>query len=215
MSFEGFMIGEKHTYNDWGLRCYDYKITFPEAQKNLIQVPGRNGKIDLSLPEQREAYDHRKIEIYCDAPDRNYEQWMLLASDIANYVQDEYLKITPDFDADYYYQGWVGMAVSKEFKEGSDIVFTVDAEPFKYKKVITSMQINVSGESQIVLSNSKLKVNPRLISNGDVRLIIGDNSYSYTEGTYARAGFILPEGKTQVTLKGTASVTIEYREGKL
>lgn len=212
----GFKIGEKHTYTDWGLRCYDYKITVPEKQKNLIQVPGRNGKIDVSLPEQRQAYGHRKIEIYCDAPDRNYEQWTALTSKIANYLQDEYLSVTPDFDSAYHYTGWATVAVSKDWKEGSDIIFTVDAEPFKLKNVPTTKQVIATAEgTQATLVNSKKKVNPKIITTGAVTIEIGDNSYAYNAGTYARAGFYLPQGSTDITVTGDATVTFEYTEGKI
>lgn len=215
MKYEGFEIGEKHTYRDWGLRCYDYKITLPESQKQLEQIPGRNGKIDVALPQQREAYGHRKIEIYCDAPDRSYEEWMMLVSDIANYVQDEYLTITPDFDPDYYYRGWVSISVSKEFKEGSDIIFTVDTEPYKLKQSVTEVSVSVEGETSITLSNEKKKVNPKIITDADMQIIIGDNLYAYNAGTYAKAGFLLSAGETELTLIGTGNISFEYREGKL
>ena len=217
MSYTGFLIGNKHTYNDWGLRCYDYKITLPKKQKNLLQIPGRNGKVDTSWEEQSGAYEHRTIKIYCDAPDRNYASWANLVSDIANNVQDEYLSITPDFDSRYYYRGWVTIEPSKDFKVGSDIIFEVDAEPFKLKKDPTTIVRNVSGSDTLILHNDKKIVQPKIITDeADVMITIGENQYTYkTAGAYARAGFYLPAGDTEVTITGTATVTIEYQEGKL
>lgn len=212
----GFMIGGKHTYKDWGLRCKDYKITLPKRQKNLFQVPGRNGKIDMSLPEQSEAYEHRKIEIYCDAPDRNYEQWTNLVSDIANYVQDEYLSITPDFDEDWFYRGWVTISPSKNWKEGSDIVFTIDAEPYKLKQNETVVAIAGTDAGVIkVLSNAKRKVAPKLTTDAEVTVEIGDSSITYAAGTYSDKRFTLSAGETVIIVKGKANVTIEYQEAKL
>lgn len=212
----GFMIGGKHTFEDWGLKCKGYKITLPERQKNLFQVPGRNGKIDMSLPEQREAYKHRKIEIYCDAPDRNYEEWVNLVSDIANYVQDEYLSITPDFDKDWYYRGWVTISPSKNWKEGSDIVFVIDAEPYKLKQDVTVITIvgNDAGVTA-VLSNAKKKVTPKLTTDQEITIDIGDSHLAYAAGTYSDAGFTLSAGETEIVVTGEANVTIEYQEAKL
>lgn len=217
MSNVGFKIGDKHTFRDWGLRCYDYKITFPERQKNLLQVPGRNGKIDVSLPQQREAYGHRTIEIYCDAPDRNYEEWTKLCSDIANYVQDEFMPVTADFDSGYYYRGWVTMNPSKEWKEGSDIVFTVDAEPYKCKQKITTVKVvgNTSGV-RTILSNEKRKVNPKITTDAAVSIFVSGNTHNFNQsGTYERAGFELPAGDTPIIVTGKANVIIEYQEAKL
>lgn len=212
----GFMIGNKHTYKDWGLRCYDYKITLPKRQKNLFQVPGRNGKIDMSLPEQGEAYEHRKIEIYCDAPDRSYEEWMSLVSDIANYVQDEYLSVASDFDDGWYYRGWVTISPSKNWKVGSDIVFTIDAEPYKLKKDVTS--VTIVGKSTgvtAILNNAKRKVIPKLTTDAGVTIDIGGKSIAYAAGTYSDAGFTLYAGETEIVVTGKANVTIEYQEAKL
>lgn len=212
----GFMIGGKHTYKDWGLRCYDYKITLPERQKNLYQVPGRNGKIDMSLPAQSEAYEHRKIEIYCDAPDKNYEEWVSLVSDIANYVQDEYLSITPDFDKDWYYRGWVTISPSKDWKVGSDIVFTIDAEPYKLKQNETVVVIAGTGAGVMTaLSNAKRKVAPKLTTDAEVTIDIGGNSKTYAAGIHPNAGFTLSAGVTEIVVTGEANVTIEYQEAKL
>ena len=212
----GFMIGEKHTYKDWGLKCKDYKISLPKRQKNLFQVPGRNGKIDMSLPEQSEAYEHRKIEIYCDAPDRNYEEWTNLVSDIANYVQDEYLSITPDFDEDWHYRGWVTISPSKNWKEGSDITFTIDAEPYKLKQNETVVTIagTEAGVTKI-LSNAKKKVTPELTIDQEVAIDIGGSRISYAAGTHSDARFTLSAGETKITVIGKANVTIKYQEAKL
>lgn len=217
MSYTGFLIGNKHTYDDWGLRCYDYKITLPKKQKNLLQIPGRNGKVDVNWEEQSESYEHRTIKIYCDAPDKNYTAWTNLVSDIANYVQDEYLQVIPDFDSNYYYRGWVTIEPSKDFKVGSDIVFTIDAEPFKLKKNPTTIVRNVSESDTVILHNDKKIVQPQITTDAaDVTITVAGNQYSYsTAGTYARAGFYLPEGDTEITITGTATVTIEYQEGKL
>lgn len=216
MIYEGFTIGGKHTYRDWGLRCYDYKITFPESQKSLIQIPGRNGKIDVALPQQREAYGHRTISIYCDAPDRNYKEWVQIISDIANHVQDEYLPVIPDFDENYYYRGWIKLEVSKDFKEGSDIVFSIDAEPYKLRSEVTIVEADVDGETTVVLNNDKLKVNPKLTTDADIKIVIGGNNETeYKKGVYAKAGFILPSGSTTLTLNGAAHVKFEYQEGRL
>lgn len=216
MSYVGFMIGDKHTYKNWGLRCYDYKITLPKSQKDLLQVPGRNGKIDTAWPQQREAYEHRQIKIYCDAPDRDYASWVNLVSDIANYVQDEYLHITPDFDSDHYYRGWVTIEPSKDFKVGSDIIFTIDTEPYKLKKDVTVENVSVTGEATIVLDNEKRRVEPKIITDAPITIAIGADSYAFKNaGTYIKAGFYLLAGKTELIIEGTANVIIEYQEAKL
>lgn len=218
MSYVGFKIGNKHTYTDWGLRCLDYQISFPKSQKSLLQVPGRNGKINIAWEDQKEAYEHREIKIVCDAPDKSYTEWTNIVSEIANYAQDEYLTITPDFDQGFYYIGWVSIAPSKDFKVGSEIVFNIDAEPYKLKASLTTVSLEVSGETTVTLSNAKKKVQPEISTDANMTIIIDDNEYSCSageSGVYVKANFFLPAGSTVATIEGTGNMTIRYQEAKL
>ena len=44
----GIKIGEKHTYDDWGLVCTRIEISDPEQKTYFVEIPGRDGVIDLS-----------------------------------------------------------------------------------------------------------------------------------------------------------------------
>lgn len=214
MSEVGFMIGGKHTVKDWGLKCLAYEITFPNRQKDLQQVPGRNGKMDFALAEQAEAFENRQIKIICDALDRSFNEWSQLISEIANHAHDTYLTIIPDFDSEWYYQGWVKVAPSKNYMVSSKIVFTIDADPYKMKRETTVVEIAADEETEKVLHNEKLVVEPKITSDEGIIIDVDTNSYAYGAGT-SSAGFYLPAGDTTVTIKGPANVTIEYREGSL
>lgn len=216
MNYVGFLIGGKHTWRDWGLKCFSYKITAPVKQKNLIQVPGRNGKIDAARKIIGNAYEHRNITMQFDAPDTDYESWAALCTELENYMQDEVMELVPDFDSDYYYKGWVSVVCEKEFKEGSEITISVDAEPFKYKRDLTVFNESVSGTKEIDLPNGKGPVNPRITSSGNLTVQIGDAKYAYAKGVYDKAGFIISPGGVKVSLIGDGvDVKIEYREGML
>ena len=186
----------------------------PTRQRNLVQVPGRNGKLDMALPEQSDSWSHRAITISCDAPDRNFESWNTLISEIANAVQDGYLPVVPDFDLEHYYKGYVKMAPSKDYREGSDIVFTIDAEPFRYKKNVTKVNVaSTAAGKDVILSNEKKHVNPKLVTSAQITVTIGDWVKVFAAGTYPRMGYIIPAGDTTVNVKGASNVLFEYQEG--
>lgn len=211
----GIKIGDKHTYRDWNLKCLAFNITVPKRQKNLLQIPGRNGKVDVSLPEKREAYESRTIKIVCDSLDKDFAEWSNLVSDIVNYVQDERLRIIPDFDSDYYYEGWVTVEPSKDYMVSSRIVFNIDADPYKMKNDLTVVEVSVDGSNTVVLFNEKRKVVPKIITDAEVMVRIGETfQKSYSAGEH-ELGRTLSSGETQLQLEGTANVRIEYREGKL
>lgn len=212
MSNIGFNIGGKHTRKDWGLKCLAYEITFPEKQKELLQVPARNGKVDIALPQQSEAYGHRSIKIKCDALDRSFSEWSNLVSDIANHAQDEFLQIIPDFDDKWYYEGWVKVTPSKNYMVSSQILFTVDAYP--YKRRTRSYEINVTEQAEVALSNRKLATYPVVTTDASIVITAMGNSYRLSAGTH-EIKLELPVGDTDVTIEGTANVVIEYQEASL
>lgn len=214
MSEIGFMIGGKHTFKDWGLKCIAYEITFPDKQKELMQVPGRNGKIDVSLPQQSEAFENRQIKIKCDVLDKNFTEWSNLISEIANHVQDEYLQVIADFDNEWYYQGWVKFTPSKNYMVSSQMIFTIDADPYKMKRQMTVRTVKVNDSLDIVLSNKKLKVEPIIVTDAKITVTIGTYKKMYNPGT-THAGFLLPAGDTLATIEGTGNVVIKYQEGSL
>lgn len=215
MSEIGFNIGGKHTLKDWGLKCLAYEITFPDKQKELTSIPGKNGKVDLSLPQQREAFEHRQIKIRCDAMDKSFSEWSSLISDIANHVQDEFLQITPDFDNEWYYEGWVKFTPSKNYMVSSQMNFTVDAYPYKLKRGLTSISRQVAGSLDVTLFNTKKKTEPIITTDSNIVIHIGSDDYTFKAGTTTRAGFLLPAGETAISIEGTGNVTIEYQEGSL
>lgn len=212
----GVKIGNKHTFKDWGLKVLAFNVTLPERQKQLFQVPGRNGKIDVSLREQRCAYKSRTIKIVCDSLDRDFAEWANLVSDIANEVQDERLRIIPDFDKDYYYEGWVNFQPSKDFMVSSKMTFVIDADPYKMKNDITVIDVAVNGSETVILSNEKREAEPKLITDGEVTVIMGESfKKAFMAGEHESMGIVLEKGETQLTLEGTANIRLEYREGKL
>ena len=212
MSNIGFNIGGKHTIRDWGLKCLGYEITFPEKQKELEQVPGRNGKIDTAVSQQSEAYGHRQIKIKCDVLDKSFEEWSDLISDIANHVQDEFLQIVPDFDSKWYYEGWVKVTPSKNYMVSSQVLFTVDAYPYKQRTRI--IEVDVVDQTEVVLSNRKKASKPTITTDASVTVYVDGNTLYFSEGT-SEMEMDLPIGETTITIEGTGNVVIEYQEASL
>lgn len=212
----GITIGNKHTYRDWGLRLKGFSVSLPERQKNLLQIPGRNGLIDVSLPEQRMAYTERKLNFTCDSLDRDFAEWSNLVSEIANYVQDERVPIIPDFDKNYFYEGWVTLKPAKGNKVTSELIFEAKVDPFKLKKEMTVVEKNINGVTEIVLHNEKMEVSPILVTDNEVTIKIGDTfKRTFAAGEYTYPGFVLRKGDTILEIEGTGNIRFEYREGKL
>ena len=58
----GVTIGEKHSYNDWGLILSSQTISPPTPQINMVSVPMRDGSIDITETLSGDVkYDDRTL----------------------------------------------------------------------------------------------------------------------------------------------------------
>lgn len=123
-------FGNKNSYADFGLILNHKEIGKPEPRTNYIDVPARDGHLDLTEAFGEVKYKERKIVFYFSyiGSDANWESTL---SALHNYLNGQRHKIY--FEEDYYWVGrcFVGDAQTKRgIKE-----FTVecDCEPYKYK----------------------------------------------------------------------------------
>ena len=122
---------EKHTFKDWGLKWYGVDISTPTPQTYYIQVPGMNGKLDLSEALTGDIqYDNRSIKLIFET-DGNYFNWLSISSKIYNFLHGRIAKLTLDIDPGFYYQGRVTLSSTKEDFVLGELVLTADVEPYK------------------------------------------------------------------------------------
>ena len=81
----GVTIGEKHSFNDWGIILSSKVISPPEPQLNKVDVPMRDGSIDLteSLTDDIKFKD-RTITLNFTVTDK--ATWTAKVSEIQNYL---------------------------------------------------------------------------------------------------------------------------------
>ena len=72
-----------------------------------------------------------------------------------------------------------------------------------------------SGNETVTLTNGAMPVVPEITTTAQVTLAWGTNSVTLSAGTYRVAGLELEEGETELTITGSANVTIKYRQGRL
>lgn len=133
--YYGVSFDDYHTLDDWGLYLAEpVTVSPPEAQTHYIEVPGRDGPIDLSEANGRLAYNNREMEFDFVCQKRRTE-WPKVHHDVLNTLHGKSMKIILDEDSDYYYEGRVYVE-----KWGTDAekkmefpVITADVGPFKWE----------------------------------------------------------------------------------
>lgn len=232
----GVTFGTKHSWNDWHLVPTSRPVfNPPEFKTNYVDIPGGYGKIDLSTymnTNNAPMFENRigSIEFIVV---NGYGEWYERYSEIMNYLHGKKLKAILDDDPQWYYEGRFTVNSWKPDKNWS--IITIDYDVYPFKKEITASNEEwlwdpFDFENGVINSFKNVSVN-----GTQSFTIIGTEEISYLSLTvFGTEMQCIAQGKTfdlsngindlyQVRfsgeftfqIKGTGTVTVNYRRGLL
>ena len=229
-----------HTLDDWGLYVQNHDcIGDPVQYTRYVEIPGRNGMLDLSeVISGRQIYTSRPISIEL-AGIREKKNWDGIISEFRNKINGRVCQFIFDNDPGYY---WRGRVEIKDFSPALDVgTFKIDiptADPYKYAlrsstepwlwdpfnfetDMITYIgAITVSGSASITLPHGHMPTTPSFVvsnkTSGTFTVTCGSDTYNLVVGSN-KIPSIMVGGDDDVTLTftGSAKVEIVYRSGSL
>lgn len=132
--YHSVTIGDKNTYEDWHLVPDGLPIiSMPSVKTNTVEVPGRDGVLDLSeVLTKYPVYQNRQGSLSFHVL-KDYKPWQVLYQEIANYVHGRRLKIQLEDDPSWYYNGRITLNSFTDNKDGTwhHIEFGYDLDPYK------------------------------------------------------------------------------------
>lgn len=225
-------IGDKKTYDDWGLRLSGIVISFPEAKTNMIDIPGADGSADLTEALGEIPYKNRQVEFTFDALG-TYEAWHGLCTDIADYLHGKRMKVILDTDPYYYYIGRLHLDTSKSDDTLHEIVITGDVDPYKYELqssledwlwdtfsfrtgiIRNYRDMEVNGSLAMKITGRRKPIVPTIISSAAMTVSFGGKDYAIRAGEQKIYRIVIREGVNYLTFTGNGKVSIDYRGGIL
>ena len=208
----GVKFGDKHSITDWDLLMVSKSIGDAEPKVIDVDIPGSNGKLDLSEWTGEVLYNNRTLVFYFDIYD-SPSNWWTLKRQITNYLHGKKLKIILDQDKDYYYFGRCKVADFSNETTVAHIIIECDCDPFIYKNEITTKTI--TGVGTLTLSNSRKRVMPTITSTESMQFNFEGNTF-VVNGALQSPDIILKEGdNTLEVISGTGTLTVTYQEGEL
>ena len=228
----GVTIGEKHSYKDWGIILSSKVISPPEPQINKVDVPLRDGSIDLTEALTNDVkYKDRTITLNFTVTDRS--TWTAKVSEIQNYLHGKRLKIVFDEDLAFYYIGRVSVNKWETEKAIGSLVIECDVEPFKYDMISSAVdwewdifdfeegilnetgQLIVNGERTIPLICRRKRMFPIFTASTAMTVEFEGEVFDLIKGEQKLYGIFLHEGINELTFKGNGVVSIDYIGGSL
>lgn len=206
-----------NSLRDFGLAIgnTDYLKAPVQDDSHLVYVPGRDGPLDFSdAVFGGTVFLYRKIEIEFGGM-RKPDQWDQMISDFRNLFEGKIVKLRFYTDPEWY---WTGKAKIDAFEHqrslGTFNFLIPYADPYKHRKRFLKVVSSSTGKT-VKLFNARQKCIPTITTNAGISVTCGTNTVSITAGTWKFTALQLDQGETEWTIRGNATVTIEYTEGSL
>ncbi len=225
-------IGEKKTYDDWGLLLQSLVISMPEAKISQVDIPGADGVIDLTEAMGTVKYNNRDLQMTFDVKG-DPENWHSLTSQIGDYLHGKRLKIILDTDPDYYYIGRLALNSEKSNYLINRITITGNMEPYKYE-LFSSLEdwlwdsfdfetgvireykdLVVNGSLTVDVPGTRKEVIPTITASAAMQVEWKGIRYDLLAGVNKIYAISIPEGDQKLIFYGNGIINIDYRGGIL
>lgn len=206
---------EIHTGDDLDLVQEEKKIEKPKVQSYTVEVPGRNGLLNLTKSLTGSVtYGNRPLSFrYFGAGDREH---LLELDAYMSKFHGQTIRIIDDDRPEHYYEGEA--SVETEFHGNYiTISLTVDAQPFRLKLKPTVYSHNMGGgTTKLYIENESLEVIPTItVTGGDIKIVFNGAEITLGVGTYTVESILFRAGVNVLTVSGTGTIIFEYQEGAI
>ena len=208
-------FGTKWAHADYGLIVAPYAIPIPEPQTNFVEIPGRDGTLDLSEAFGTVRYADRIIPLtlYARAP------FDTLISAFAADVHGRRMNVIFDRDPTFYYDARVTLEDVERHAGYCELSLECRAKPYKLEHFETAITVLPTGSATVTLTNTRMPVVPTIAVSAEMTLVFAIAGVSYSislaAGSHVMPSLVLMEGDTEVEITGTGSITFTYRKGAL
>ena len=208
-------FGTKWAHTDYGLIVAPYAIPMPEPQTNFVEIPGRDGALDLSEAFGTVRYSDRviKLTLYTRAP------FDTLISAFAADVHGRRMNVIFDRDPGFYYDTRITIEDVERHWGYCELSLECRAKPYKLEQFETTITVLPTGSATVTLTNTRMPVVPSITVSAEMTLafMISEKDYSVTlpAGTHTIPSLVLSAGDMKIGITGTGSVAFTYRKGAL
>ena len=204
-----------HTGDDLDLVQEKKEIGKPTPQSFTVQVPGRNGLLNLTKGlTGKVTYYNRPLSFqYFGTGDR--ERLLYLDAYMSRF-HGETIRIIDDDYPGHYYEGEA--KIETTFAPSGNYItikLTVDAQPFRLKLNPTVYSRSVSGTAEIRLYNESIQAIPEITLSAAMTVEFGSVGYTLEAGTYSIESFELQRGVNDFVVSGEGVITFKYQEGAI
>lgn len=215
MTIDKLYINDVDIQEEYGCWLKWRTLSTPSPKTNYIQIPGRDGDLDLTEALGDVYYNDRNLQISLVHPsDVWYDDYERLVS--AFHGKQCHVKFGND--PDWYWTGRLNVGAYSA--KDHSLSMTAKVFPYKLSADEITESVTVSGATEetaetVTLTAGRMNVTPQAVVTGSVTLKWGSRTAALSEGTYYVSGLLLTSGGNEIDVWGTGTVTFKYRNGSL
>jgi hypothetical protein len=197
-----------------------WTLTDPQHQSHLVNVPGRDGPLDLStvLTDGEPRYGGRTLTVWLESSEGTRLEREDRISEMINQLDGWRLGIVLPDKPQHYLTGRLHVEVEYNDNAHAAVVVTATCDPWLYFQDERAYLLQATADQSLaVLSNAgRRTVVPVItVESGQVNLVYGAQSWALSAGVYQLPDLALQPGNAELYYSGEGRLQISYREAVL
>lgn len=199
-----------------GLKLISINFGAPEPALVKTEIPGKNGVLDQSEAVAGYiTYKEREPELLFTLMANNEEEYASKIGAVRNALHGKKRKVILSSDPNFYYEMRCMVEETPENSIFSEITITGTAYPYKRKTADTVVEETVTGvATEITCDNLAEPVIPTIETSASMQIKFKNKTFNVQEGTHT-LDILFMAGENVLTVTGTGTIKITYREGSL
>lgn len=209
-----------NSFTDLGIIFKSFELSAPKPRLSYVDVPYRNGKLDLTDFFGDVRYESRELNFDFIIPWESNEQ-LSTYSNVLNKLNGRRMKIVISADEDWYYEGRVSVGDAKIEDGMWQFQASAEVDPYKYKDISLTANIANNGSHTFECNNDVMKAVPSIFTTRAITLSYNSTQINITDldVPVKLLSITLEEGQNNIVVTNSsgssATVIITYREGRL
>lgn len=213
-----FIIDKFNTFTDWRLILTAKSITTPTPKTKYVNIDGMSGSLDLTESLSGDVtYNDRTVSASFVLTDGSFEERNRTFREISNRLHGRKVKLIEPDDPTHYLLGRVTVRPPTNRLAYGEISLEAVCDPWRYSINDSVRTVEVDGRTiDVVINNNGARtLVPEIKIVGAVDITFNNGSISLTTGSYKISDLRLYAGTNIITVSGTGTITLTYKEADI
>lgn len=196
--------------HDYGILLKAYDAPEPSPKTYRVNLEGHNGSVDMSDWAGAVYFNDRTVTIGLrDLDAYKYSQ-------LVQFLHGLRVKITFSDQPEWYFYGRCEEIASSTRRHVTDVDLAFVCNPFKLAQLETVKAYEAGETAQTdVLYTSRRRVVPQIVVSDSATLTYNNAIYTLSAGTHKPPSFVIDGTPRELSITGSGTVTITWRDGVL